>query len=324
LLDEYPDYQLIGHRTVCRKDHLALLPRAIWHREQPFSLGVEISRMVLSELTTQHVKVVLTGEGADEILGGYSWYRADKLLAPFSRLPPAVRQCAAQLLKSLTPWPGLSRILQAPTEMNGLRYGALIGQPTGADARELFFSEQLRQTPTPTGDAGDELPLPPAFHEWHPFAQLQYFDIKVRLAQSVCHHLDRLSMAYSLEARVPFLDHRFVEFCATIPPWVKLRRLQEKHVLRRALRDRLPQAIVRRRKFPLSAPVQDWLRGALPDFATELLSAEQLRAKGYFDPAAVASVMRRHHSGQGDHSRSLLLILGTQLWDERFLKQLQP
>lgn len=313
LLDEYPSYQLVGHRLECRREHCGLLPRAVWHREQPFGQGVDISRMLIAEASAREVKVVLCGEGADEALGGYAWYRADKALAPAARWPLALRRLAAAGVRRR--WPGASTILLAPAAMGVSRFRALSGGATNADLPDGLLLG---------GTVGgmESSPLPAEFAGWHRFAQLQYLDFKLRLAESVVQHLDSHSMAYSLEARVPFLDHPLVEFCATIPPWVKLRGLQEKAVLRRAMRGVLPPSICRRRKRPLSAPVRDWMRPPLPDVVRDSLSASRIRDTGFFDASCVAGLLRAHEAGVADHSRLLLLIAGTQLWDEMFRKRL--
>jgi asparagine synthase (glutamine-hydrolysing) len=323
LLDDFPAYNLVGHRRQCGREHIGMLPKAIWHREQPFGLGVDISRMLVSEMSSKQVKVVLTGEGADEILGGYSWYRADKVLAPFAGFPRTIRRFAAGLLAYRDRWPGAARILRAPAEMGLPRFRALMGSRKWTDSLDELFSKESRASAAGEDCESGDFPVPPDFPTWHPFAQLQYFDMKVRLPESVVQHLDLQSMACSLEARVPFLDHPLVEFCASIPPWIKMRRLQEKDVLRRAMKDILPPEICRRKKFPMSAPVQDWMSGDLPDFSAELLSEEKLRDKGYFDPAFVAAVIAQHKSGRTNHSRLMMLILGTQLWDELFLRNFQ-
>lgn len=312
LLDEFPEFELVGHRTECRPEHFALLPQAIWHREQPFSLGVEISRLLIAEMTAQHVKVVLCGEGADESLGGYAWYRADKVLAPVANAPAGLRRAAAAVLRGR--WPGAARILRSPASLGVARFQALSGGATNAALPAGLLIDGPAEPP-------EEFKLPAAFPTWHRFAQLQYLDFKLRLADSVVQHLDLLTMARSVETRVPFLDHPLVEFCARVPPWIQLSGLREKAVLRRAMRDVLPSDIRRRRKFPMSAPVRAWMRRPLPEFVREALSGDHVRATGYFNPAGVAGLVAQHQSGAADHSRLLLLIAGTHLWDDLFRRR---
>ena len=117
---------------------------------------------------------------------------------------------------------------------------------------------------------------------------------------------------------MPFLDHELVELCARIPPALKMRGLQEKHILRRALENDLPPEIVWRKKRGLAAPFVQWLR-ELPDFAVELLSPEQVRARGYFEPEVVAALVEQHRSRSANHAKSLLGVLAVQLWDDLFM-----
>ena len=318
LLDEYPEYNLIGHRTECNANHVELLPRAVWHREQPFGLGVDISQMLIAEMTSKHVKVVLTGEGSDENFGGYPWYHAQKILKPVQVLPRFARNIAAFCLATLARSPGAAHILRSPAGMNAERFGALIGH---APLRSKFFllSDELAADIREGWSDITLLPFPDAFDTWHPFAQLQYADMKLRLADLVIPHLDLLSMSHGLEARVPFLDHPFVEFCATIPPRFKMRRLQEKFILRYAMKEILPREIRLRKKFGLSAPTRDWINRALPEWSHSLLSAQELNARGWFKPSSISNLIRQHQSGETDHSRLLLMVLTTQLWDELFM-----
>ena len=309
LLDEYPEFALAGHRTECRSSHFELLPQAIWHREQPFGLGVEISRWLIAELSARHVKVVLCGEGADESLGGYAWYRADKALAAAGHWPMALRRLAAAALHGR--WPGAASIIRAPVEMGVPRFRAL----TGGAINAAMPADLLADGMDAETDAYD---LPDRFPSWHRFAQLQYLDFKLRLSESVIQHLDAMSMAHSLEARVPFLDHPLVEFCSTIPPWVTLRRWREKAVLREAMHGVLPPEIRERRKVPMSAPIRDWMRRPLADVAADSLSDARVRAAGLFEPACVARLLGQHQSGAADHGRLLLLIMSTHIWDDLF------
>jgi asparagine synthase (glutamine-hydrolysing) len=126
-------------------------------------------------------------------------------------------------------------------------------------------------------------------------------------------------MAHSLEARVPFLDHEFIEFCARIPPALKMKRLQEKYILRQAVRKLLPKQIVWRKKRGLSAPFDQWLREKLPDFAVEMFSEANLSKKGYFHPPAVHDLLKKHRAGERDCGAHLLGILAIQVWDELFM-----
>jgi asparagine synthase (glutamine-hydrolysing) len=159
---------------------------------------------------------------------------------------------------------------------------------------------------------------------WHPFEQLQYWEMKTRLPDFIMLKLDRLSMAHGLEVRVPFLDHEVVELCAAMPPAVKMRRLLEKHVLRRAVARVLPPEIAARRKRALETPHRKWLSGPLPAFAEEALSREQLSETGYFDAPTVERVLADHRRGRGAYGDHLLGVLWVQLWDRLLRRGCRP
>jgi asparagine synthase (glutamine-hydrolysing) len=318
-LDCFPEYQLVSHKIACTSKAFQHFPKALWHSENICADGIGILYMILAQSTAQQFKVVLTGEGSDEIFGGYGWYRVDKLLRPLAFLPLPLRRL--MLLGPLAPrlWPGASRTHLAPREMNLIRYQSMIG-PRRPESTENIFSEDLKHEIQKAKSTDSPLKLPAEFEEWDAFTQLQYFDLTLRLPTFITHHLDRSAMAHSLEARVPFLDHELVEFCANIPPPLKMKRLREKYILRQAVRTLLPEPIVRRKKKGLSAPYEQWLREKLPDFAEEMFSETKLSQKGYFNPPAVTNLLNRHRAGEPDAGAKLIGILAVQLWDELFMK----
>jgi len=322
LLD-FPEYDLISRVYVCTARDFTRLPEAMWFSEDPTTSGIEVMRLLTAEASAHDVKVILTGEGADEVFGGYPWFQFDKLLRPLARLPLPVKRML--LLGSLFPkrFPRVSGMFLAGPEMNVDRYRTSVGWGRPA-ATHRVFSPDLRLRVANAQASGWELELPEAFARWHPFAQLQYYELNVRLPSFINHTLDRGSMARSVEARVPFLDHELVEFAARIPPSLKMKGLREKHILREAVADLLPREIADRKKRGLRAPTEAWLRGPLPEFAAELFSERSLRRKGYFDPAGVQELLKEHRSGRSDWTYDLLGVLALQLWDEIFVQGNRP
>ena len=317
-LNCFPEYQLVNDKVVCRTKDFELFPKALWHCENISATGIEILQMVLSQSTARRFKVVVTGEGSDEAFGGYGRFRVDKLLSPLAVLPLFLRRW--MLLGPLFPhfWPGASRVHLAPKEMNLTRYQSMEG-PRQPERMEKFFSADLKSQLIKAETSALPFTPPSDFYKWHPFTQLQYYELAVRLPNYITHHLDHTTMAHSLEARVPFLDHEFIEFCARIPPALKMKRLQEKYILRRAVRKLLPKQIVWRKKRGLSAPYDQWLREKLPDFAVEMLSEANLSKKGYFYPPAIQDLLKKHRAGARDCGAHLLGILAIQVWDELFM-----
>jgi asparagine synthase (glutamine-hydrolysing) len=317
ILSDFPAYGLESHRALCTAKDFERLRTAVWHAEDPQAVGLEIPRLVLSELTARHVKVALSGEGADEALGGYPWFRTEALLRMLPWLPFGVRARLARIPAVRRRWPRVARLLTAPAEMSLARYRQTI-DTTNRTFDERLLSGSLRQTLAEAGDESEALAMPDGFARWHWLSQLQYLEARVRLPNFVTRLLDSLSMAYGLEVRVPFLDHELLELCARIPPDWKMRGLREKYVLRRAMERDLPPEIAWRKKRGLAAPFREWMR-ELPDFAADLLTRDALRARGYFEPEAVAAQVDEHRSRRADHAKTLLGVLAVQLWDDLFL-----
>ena len=316
LLSEIPGHELPNERVVCDVSGLRRYPEVLWHVETPSAYTPDLPRFLLAETSARHVKVVLTGEGADEVFGGYAWHRADRLFHRVSTLPLWLRKGLLRDRWTGRRWPWGHRLLLAPAAMDLPRYARLAG-PLGGEHRRALFSADLRSqlgepgrdTEEPAGD-----PATPADR----FAGLRYHDLRTRLAGYMTESLDRTTMAFGLEARVPFLDHELVELAAEIPAGLCLRRGREKYILRRAMARDLPAVIAWRRKRPLRAPVGAWLRGRLPDFAEVLLSPDRLRADGYFDAAAVQALVARHRADPRSDGQLLWAVLGVQLWHELF------
>jgi asparagine synthase (glutamine-hydrolysing) len=278
-----------------------------------------IPHMILSKAASERVKVVLAGEGSDEIMGGYHWYKHDKLLGPLARLPLGIRRLMMPVLRRLPRWSApMSRLYLAPAGMNLKRYSAMHGPVAGPLDNALLSPEFQREM------CDDEEPgfsLPAAFQHWRPFQQLQYLDLTIRLPEFITHGLDRTSMAFGLEVRVPFLDHELVEFCSRIPPTLKMRGFREKYILREALRGVLPEEIRTRKKHPLSAPLQHWWRRTLPQFAEDALSQHSLCQKGYFQPGFVKELLDRHRRCEGNYGSHLSTVLAVQIWQDLFRPQ---
>jgi asparagine synthase (glutamine-hydrolysing) len=297
---------------------LESLPTAVWHGEDLLLGAGPIGLMRVAQAAAAQLKVVLTGEGSDEILGGYSWYPTMRLLEPVFRLPQPVRRWLAALPAIRRRWPGAAGTLAGPRQVDFERYSRSVSPLRAQGAEMRVLAPGLRDRLHRLGNIDDAVPTPQGFDAWHPFTQMQYFDLKHRMPDIIVQSLDRSTMAYSVEARVPFLDHELVEFCARIPPRFKMKWLREKHILRRAMAGVLPPDIRRRKKYAMQMPTRDWLRGDLPPFAEELLSEAALRDTGYFDPHEVAVLRRRHREGVENLEHVLSMVLGVQVWHEVF------
>lgn len=301
------------HELVVEPDAAELLPKIVAAFDEPFADSSALPTYLVSQLAAQHVKVVLSGEGGDELFGGYETYAAD-LLAPRLRPLLPVLDPVARRLPS-----GSGRV---PLDYKLKRFTAAAHLPPlerhhgfkeifSAEMRERLLLEDRRSAVDPLEywrEAWEETEGAPEL------ARLQHVDRAVYLVDDLLVKTDRMSMAHSLEARVPFLDFGVSELAYALPTKLKVRGMQKKWLLRRAAEPLLPKAIVRGRKRGFSIPAAAWLRGPLVPFAREVLSPETIRRQGFFSPDAVTAVLEQHVRGDVDHSRQLWGLMSFTLW----------
>lgn len=323
--------------TCSTNDIANIFPSVIAHTERPVLRTAPAPLYLLSRLaSSEGYKVVLTGEGADEVFAGYDLFREAKVrrfcaAQPKSRIRP-------QLFRKLYPY--LSGLKQQSPEYLAAFFSAGaddIRDPLyshrprfrGTAATKMFFSQEL-QTALNGYDATDDLVsgLPKDFARWHPLHQAQYLETSLLLPGYILNcQSDRMAMAHGLEGRFPFLDHRLVEFASRIPVGMKLKGLAEKHILKRAVRDLVPQAITTRLKQPYRAPdSRSFTTGGIPDYVRDSMSAAAISDTGLFNPVAVEKLVgkcaRDNPVGYRDNS-AFVGILSTQLWHQIFTTQIQ-
>jgi asparagine synthase (glutamine-hydrolysing) len=310
-LDAFPGQRLSGDRVAYHGTLLDHLPTAIWHEEQPVTL--QYSWQALGAAMKGEYKVALTGQGSDEMFGGYPWHQADHKWRRLYALPGPVRRVMARHLPRISS--NARRALAADPVMTIKRYFAL-RNPHWNSLMPLFqpaLREAIERTQRELTLPG----VPDGFEHWDRFQRFIYIEQRTRLPSYINRGLDASSMAQSIEPRLPFLDHEFVELCMHIPPALRYRRM-EKHMLRRAAEPFLPAEIVWRKKRGLQSPSASWSaeRGAPPAFAQELLSDEVVRAKGYFRADAVRAL----RDTQPRIAGALSAVLGVHLLDEMFVQ----
>jgi asparagine synthase (glutamine-hydrolysing) len=289
-------------------DHL---PTVIRHLEAPQCSMTSIPIYLLYQACREAgFKVILTGEGADELLGGYHWFDGDRRVRPFLPLPRFLRQQLAQLPLPIS---ADGRRVLAHANPDPISRYALWQQITPTSQRQ-----QLLKTPAIT--ALTEIwqqQYQERINGRHPLHQFLFLDSQTRLPDFINFEVDRMSMANSVEARPPFLDHHLWEFCATLPPDHKLIPHLNKRLLRLGMKGLLPEAIRQQPKQGLAAPhVQWWRQTRLPVWAEECLHPTALHETGYFDVPMVARLRDRHQRGKENNGRVLTGILTTQLWHQ--------
>jgi asparagine synthase (glutamine-hydrolysing) len=306
------------HRELVLRPHAALLLPALADVfDEPFADSSALPTYLVSRLASEDVKVALSGEGGDELFGGYYTYTADLLAERFG--------WAARLAR-----PAVER-LPSSTRRTSFDYRAkrfvraahLAPFDRHAGWKEIFSADARAEL---TGRRGGFDPLAAErarFAETEGFpllTRLQDIDFGGYLVDDLLVKTDRASMAWSLEARVPFLDPVVASFAFSLPPGAKVRGFEKKRLLRRAVEPLLPHEVVHGRKRGFSIPAAAWLRGELEPFARETLAPETLRRQGYLQPDAVARVIDRHVGGREDLSRQLWGLLAFTLWYERHVE----
>ncbi|HEX3241617.1 MAG TPA: asparagine synthase (glutamine-hydrolyzing) [Solirubrobacterales bacterium] len=311
-------YATDHHELVLRPDAAELLPSLIEAFDEPFGDSSAVPTYLVSQLAAGEVKVALSGEGGDELFGGYYTYVAD-LLAP--RVAP-LAALAAPLVEALPSSDAkVSLDYKAKRFVRGARLPPLERHHAWKEIFPAPMRASLLGDRDPGWDPVDLLRERYAETEGaEPLARLQDLDLGIYLVDDLLVKTDRSSMAHSLELRVPFLDQHVAEFALGLATPLKVRGLSKKRLLRRALAPLLPREILRGPKQGFSIPLAAWLRGPLEPFARETLSAATLERQGCLDPAVVAPILDRHCSGREDLSRQLWGLMSFTLWFDRYAR----
>ncbi len=318
-------YKTNHHEVVVSpEEFFQALPRLVWHEDEPLAHPSSVALYFVSLLASQHVKVVLTGEGSDELLAGYGRYRktilnlsAGKLYRSFA--PSVVRDAVRGGVKSLP----ASRIRQK------LMRSFLSVPP---DIESIYFDNfavfPLAMQPSLLSDATRE-----QIGLIDPYAgvrevleqsnakslldRLLYADIKTYLHELLMKQ-DQMSMATSIESRVPFLDHKLVEFTCSLPERLKLRGGTTKYILREAMKGVLPEQILSRSKMGFPVPIGAWFRGAYKWVIDEYVLSDRARSRGIFSPDFVRELVTSHQSGNENHDERLWALVNFEIWQRQF------
>jgi len=323
--DELADARVVAERyrtdhreLVLRPDAALLLPALAEAFDEPFADSSALPTYLVSELASRDVKVALSGEGGDELFGGYYTYAADLLALRFGFAAPALRPLVERL-------PASTR--KASLDYRAKRFVRAAHLPPleAHHGWKEIFAPELRAELTGRRHAFDPVDLYRGRYAETEgadvLARLQDVDFGIYLVDDLLVKTDRASMAHSLEVRVPFLDPLVTSFAFSLPRHRKVRRLQKKVLLRKAAEPLLPHGVVHGRKRGFSIPAAAWLRGGLEPFARETLAAGTLRRQGFFDPSVVGRLLDDHLAGREDRSRQLWGLLAFTLWHERHVER---
>jgi asparagine synthase (glutamine-hydrolysing) len=311
----------------CTASSVQALPRLLHHFDEPFADPIIVPTFEVAELARQHVKVVLTGEGADELFGGYTRFRTDRFFQRYEHVPHGLRSLIHRL----------SATLPAGLLNENVRRAAEMGRVSFPERLVLWVSafDESERKMLYGSTFGDLSRSRSAVELYSRYAEsgrgsemdrMLYCETKLRLPECMLARTDRMTMAVSLEGRTPFLDHRVAELALSISHRLKIRGGQEKWLLKRALRKYVPEQILARSKQGLAVPFAYWTRSGIEDDIKRILSPESVRRRGWFEPKYVAGLLqqwRRFGSRQAQQIWSLLCL---ELWCRMYLdaNPLQP
>jgi asparagine synthase (glutamine-hydrolysing) len=307
------------HEFVVRPDALGILDALIDHFDEPFADSSAIPTWYVSGMARQHVTVVLSGDGGDELFGGYDRYLPHPRVLRFDRLPLPGRYRLASTL-----WPWMPHGMQGK---NFLRHVSLDPDDRFIDSVVLFrddekaalYTAEFRASLRGSSARAVLQQQLERFSRLPAHSRMMRLDFETYLPEDVLTKVDRMSMAHSIESRVPLLDNHVIEFAATLPSSLKIHNGRRKHVLKEAVADLLPPGILDRRKQGFGVPLDVWFRGRLRDLFADVLSSARTRQRGYFRPAFVERIVQEHLSGRRDHTLRLWQLLVFELWHRRYV-----
>ncbi|MGZ4517414.1 MAG: asparagine synthase (glutamine-hydrolyzing) [Mycobacteriaceae bacterium] len=302
-------------RTVGPEEFAAALPAIVWYLDDPVADPALVPLWFVAKEARKHVKVVLSGEGAEELFGGYTIYREPLSLAPFERLPPGVRRRLGQLSK---------RIPDGRRGKDLLRRGALPLEERYYGNARIFRDDELqtvlRDFNPAWGHTDVTAPIYANSSGWDPVTRMQHLDLFTWLRGDILVKADKVTMANSLELRVPFLDTAVFEVASKLPYEQKVSPNTTKYALRRALRDIVPAHVLERRKLGFPVPLKHWLRGTeLNAWARDIITQSQ--TDHLLDRSAALRMLDEHKAGVTDHSRRIWTILVFMLWHGIFVEE---
>ncbi len=333
-LSELPYAKMISERfgtdhheiLVNYDDLVRNLPDLVWHQDEPVTEPAAIPTYMVSKLAREHVVVVLTGEGADELFAGYPQYGLESWAARYQMIPGAIRDRLIRPIVSSLPF-GFRRLRVVERSLSTVsdadRWSSWFAGFAGAEKESLLSKDLMASVEDPTGARVFERHIS-RLGAAHPVEKMLYVDTKVWLPDDLLMKMDKMSMAASLEARVPFLDHKLVEFAAGMPLRVKLDGLQGKGVLRRMAKGVLPKEIIGRKKVGFVVPINVWFRRDLKPLLESMLFSSRSLDRGYFEPGYLSKLVTEHTAGKVDHRRELWTLLNLELWLRTFIDPSVP
>jgi len=314
------------HVEVIEPNALELTEKLVGFLDEPFGDFSIFPTYLVSKMARKHVTVSLSGDGGDELFAGYDTYIANKAGRAYERLPGLLRGAMHPILNRIPPTEKKKGLInRAKRFVEGMQL-----PPDLEHTRWMIFLQEAEKSKLYSDDLQDVLNGSDSFefirsyfnrvNTTDPLNRQLYVDIKSYLVDDILVKVDRMSMATSLETRVPFLDHRFVEFTATIPSRLKLQGKSTKYLLKKAMQGILPPEILNRGKEGFSIPIKNWLKTDLKSLMLEVLEPQKIKREGFFNANYVEQLKKEHLSGKKNHSHRLWSMMVFGIWQNLYLR----
>jgi asparagine synthase (glutamine-hydrolysing) len=308
------------HEFIVTPDLVEMADELAWHFDEPFADPSSLPTFMVAKMARDFVTVVLSGDGGDELFAGYTRYRVDKKRNGFANLPAFVRRSVQKVSEKLphgakgknylynASLDSIDRYIDSVSHFNKLRRKSLYSKEFLMNLNGRFgVAENVFQSFAGQINSGN------------PTDNLLYLDSKTYLPSDILVKVDRMTMAASLEARTPLLDHELIEFVQNIPTELKLKGLETKYIFKKAMEGIVPHEILYREKQGFGVPINEWINLQLRDKIHETLSQTRTQQRGYFDKKYIQTILDEHHKNRRDHSYSLWILWMLELWHRQFV-----
>jgi len=318
-------YGTVHHEEVVEPEAAQILPALVWHLDEPFADTSAIPTFAVARMARNHLKVVLSGDGGDELFAGYSWLRQSRMAGRMATLPRWMRRVLASRVR------GFGRGGSILDKVGRVARDSLAAPETGFTRRVSCWTDLLKSSCYGTellkaGESthGELLSILEDDRLGDFGSRMLFADTRRYLPDDCLSKVDRMTMAHGLEARVPLVDHRVAEFTARLPFQWKLRGMTTKFILKRAMEPYLPGITLRQRKQGFAVPVDDWLRGPLGGEARRFLLSSRFRERNLFRPAGVEALLAAHAGGRENLGQQIWTLLCLEVWCRLFLDGTLP
>ena len=318
------------HEYIVEADAFKLLPKIVMQHDEPFGNATSIIHYLISEQIRKNVKVALSGAGGDEMFAGYPKYIGMRLAGYYCKIPGVIRK---NLIEKI-----LYSLPESRKETDYVRWGKLFVNAASLSPPERFYSMssyfsekekyELYSKGFKNNNFEDSFKFMKELFDSVPVNDYEqqsfYTEVKSFLPYNVLEYTDKTSMAASLEARVPFLDHKLVEFSASVPYSIKLKGYNMKYLLKKAVKDLLPKKILKRKKMGFNPPTGLWLDRDLKDLIDEYLSKEVVEQRGYFDYEYIDKLLKEHRSGKKNLGVKIWIFVCLEEWQRIYMDDFNP